>query len=166
MDPMPNSWTLLPCGRRTFSTCIFLGKYFRSFPSLFLAAQLPWCALNLATVLLPYHSGCRWKSYPTSHLTSYEHWNTYSQQPFFSLFSHIYFTFIGRGSYFLKLPLKTVVTSLPLFLWRKWVITCRAGMISFSFFRCTFFFNFYWVDGLLIVQFSFGLVGLLSRSTF
>ena len=78
MDPMHSSWNSFTYGQRTFLTCIFLGKSFGIFPSLFLVAHLSWCALNLATILLPYHSGCRWKAQPTSHLNSDEPGNNSS----------------------------------------------------------------------------------------
>ena len=95
MDPCPVHGTLLPYGQRTFLTCIFLGKSFGIFPILFLVAHFYWCALNIATILMPYHSGCRWQDQPASYLNSYEPGNNYSfpttiLQPFLFYLIHLH----------------------------------------------------------------------------
>ena len=95
MDPMHNSWNSFSFRLKNLFDIYFLGKSFGSFPNLFLTTHLSCCNLNLTTILVSYHSGCRWKAQPASHLNSYEPGSTYSfpstiLQPFLPYLLHLH----------------------------------------------------------------------------
>ena len=79
---------------------------------------------------------------------------SHTQQQFFIFIPSVHLSFIGWGSYFFKLPLDIVITSLFLSTWRKRVMTGRAVIISFLRLTGMFLFSFFsWEGGPFMTRF-------------